>query len=319
MSVRDVRAPAPVNQYMGGLILSFAFVVVQLAVGCQWEACLGFALALCFGWWACAAARPWQSLMGLLTISLYLKAVLFGCAAKSLLLQRMDVGVLAAGATGFVFASGFAGVWLAVLLLRRLPFPSRAVLWRPSDSRSWLVLWLVFLVMGGASWAFIFLSNIDVAVRSEFDVPLVASRLYIVPSLFATFFPIAPAAAVFYLASRGGRRLIGHPVVLMSLFVCAVPGILQGRKNPVMIPFAAVWLAVLLVRGLRYKPLWGWTTACLAVLMLVVFPFVQFGRYSFDRGPLGDRLAAVERVGKMFSSAEEYQTMYKGALDLRSS
>ena len=80
----------PLAAFARALTLVVTFLVIQLAVGCSWEAGLGFAIALFFGWCACEAARPWRSLMGLLTISLYVKTVLFGCVIKTLLFQRMD-------------------------------------------------------------------------------------------------------------------------------------------------------------------------------------------------------------------------------------
>ncbi|MDD2762789.1 MAG: hypothetical protein PHE83_02310 [Opitutaceae bacterium] len=289
--------------------------MVQLAVGCSWEACLGFALTLFFGWCACEAATPWRSLLGLLTISLYGKTVLFGCVAKTLLLQPMDIGLHAPAETGAVFALGFAGVWLAVLLLRLLPLPARPLLRSPASPRSWLVLWLAFLLLGGAGWFFSFHGNIDIVIKSEADVAAASGRTFEAANMFALFLPFAPAAAVFYLSARGNKRLISHPLVIVSVLLGAIPGILEARKSPILMPFAAVWLSVLLLRGLWYKPLWSWTVACLMMLMIIVYPFVEFGRFAIERGRIGERVDVIKEVAGMFLSGASYKEMYAGAVE----
>jgi hypothetical protein len=305
----------PLAAFVRALTLVVTFLMVQLVVGCSWEACLGFAIALFFGWCACEAARPWRSLMGLLTISFYVKTVLFGCVVKTLLFQRMDEGLHAPAETGAVFALGFAAVWLAVLLLRLLPLPARPLIRSPASPRSWLVLWLAFFLLGGACWFFAFYGNIDIVVRNEFDVAEASGRIYEAASLFAQFFPFAPAAAVFYLSARGKKRLISHPLVIISVLVAAVPGVLEARKSPLLMPFASVWLSVLLLRGFRYKPLWLWTAACLTMLMVFVYPFVQFGRFAIERGRIGERVDVIKEVASMFFSGAAYKEMYAGAVD----
>jgi hypothetical protein len=298
------------------VVLATVFTGMQLAVGCHWKTCLGFAIALFFGWCACEAARPWRSLLGLLTISFYVKTVLFGCVVKTLLFQPMDEGLYAPTETATVFALGFAAVWLAVLLQRWLPRPVRPLLRNPTNSWSWLVLWFSFIVLGGLGWFYGFHGHIDIVVKNEADLAAIAGRSYEVAGLFAQFFPFAAAAAVFYLAAKGEKRLISHPMVIISLLISAVPGLLEGRKSLIMIPLASAGLSLLLLRGLRYKPFWLLTAASLIILMVFVFPFVQFSRYAVQQGSLGERISTIENVAKMFLSGEDYKEMYTGAVEL---
>jgi hypothetical protein len=286
------------------LTLAIVFLVVQLAAGCRWEACLGFSIALFFGWCACEAAGSWRSLLGLLTISLYTKVVLFGCVAKTLLVQPMDEGVRAPAETAVVFALGFAAVWLAVLLQRLLPLPAHPLARRPEDPRSSLVLWASFLVLGGVSWLLIFLLRLDLIGKSDPEWSVVAGRIYQVPGQLVQLFPFVPAAAVFYISQRGGRKLISHPLVIISLLVSAVPGVLEASKQGVMNPVAALWISVLLLRGPRYKPLWLLTGASLIIFIGVVYPLVQASRGAVRRGTLQERLSAINNVSRGLASAE---------------
>lgn len=299
-------------------VLATVFIGVQLAVGCHWEACLGFAIALFFGWCACETARPWKSLLGLLNISLYVKTVLFGCVVKTLLFQPMDEGLSAPAETAAVFALGFAAVWLGTLLQRLLPRPARLLVRNPSDSLSWLILWFCFFVLGGAGWFYGFHGHIDIVVKDEVDLAAILGQAYEVADLFAQFFPFAAAAAVFYLAAKGEKRLISHPLVIISLLVSMVPGLLEGRKSLIMIPLASVGLSLLLLRGLRYKPFWLLAAASLIILMVFVFPFVQFSRFTVQQGSLGERISTIENVSKMFLTGEDYKKMYTGAVELDS-
>jgi len=296
--------------FIRALVLAIAFLVIQLIVGCGWEAGLGFSGALFFGWCACEAARPWRSLLGLLTISLYVKTVLFGCVLKTLLLQRVDEGVRVPAETAAVFALGFAGVFLAVLLVRVLPLPPRPLVWIPRTPRSSFVLWGAILVLGGASWFLLFQANIDNPFRSEVDVKATWGRIYHLPGYFSMLFPFAPAAAVFYLSQRGRQKLITHPLVLISVLVAAVPGFLQASKQGIMFPFAAAWIAVLVVRGPKYKPLWWMTAASVLIFIVLVYPLVQLSRGSVKGERLEFRLDDIRSVtGELFGGTD-YSAIY---------
>ena len=302
--------------------IAAVFHGVQLFVGCRWEVCFGFTLALFFGWCACVAAGTWRSLLGLLTISFYVKTVLFGCVVKTLLLQPMDVGLEVPVETSVVFALGFAAVFLAVLLQHALPRPALPFARTPANSPTWLSLLFLFLVLGGAAWALRFHSRIDFVTNDKinlgdnFELTGNVGRAYQVVEQIAMYFPFAPAVALFYVAARGAKKLIAHPLVITTLLITMVPGFLEGRKTPIMVPLASVCLSLLLLRGPRYKPLWVWSAVSLVFLVCVIFPFVQYTRYAVQQGSLAERISTIEEVAGIFSDRRGYKEIYSAAVEM---
>jgi len=235
-----------------------------------------FSIAVLFGLSAVLVSGKWNSMIGLLNLTLIVKFLLFGTIVKIIFLQPTDSPLLAPTQTAIVAALGFAGVLIGTLVQRVIPKPKAELIFTYSDKKFYLVLYLCLLILGYASWLYVQIKRQGLSNR---DIETAVGGVFGIIGAFGSIKELSISAAVYYAWSSKSKRILSHPLVLFTLAFSILIGMYSTSKQGILEPIFYLFLTVVTIKGFRYKPLWIILIATALLYTNLIYPYSQYGRY----------------------------------------
>ena len=297
------------------LLFSSILFVGQLINGTPLNIAFLFSTAIVFGLCAVQATGKWNSMLGLLNLVIIIKYLLFGIILKIFFFQPSDSPLLAPMETSMVAALGFAGVLIGTMIQQKLPLPKTRLIYPIHDKNFYLVLYIFSMTVGYGSWLYFFFSRHDVWTTG-LDLTTTVGGLYGIINAFGMFKDLSVVAAVYYAWLSKSKRLITHPLVLFPLVLSTLLGFYSTSKQGMIEPSVYLFLAILSVKGIRYKPLWGMLSFGIFIYVNLIYPFGNYIRYAGGReGSIDERIAVMSEVLPKMILEQEYRESVNMSLD----
>lgn len=246
-----------------------ALCLVQVLLGGDLPPSAMLAGATFFGLLAVMDAGA-TTAIGVLNLLLVGRYLLGAYLTKNLLMgEPITANLFAPNVTSEVMLFGFAGVWLATLVVTRIvkPIPLFTI---HVDAQKVLTISLVCLFLGGVSSLGLRLAGADGEIH--------AGGIWGFAKNLASFRVIAIPTLMLYLWRIDSRRWLTHPVVILLTLIMLVLGILTSSKQIMAEPVAAYTLMALARYGWRHPVAWVCIPLALACYHFFVFPIAQYAR-----------------------------------------
>lgn len=293
-------------------IFCIILFIGQLLTGTNIQIAFLFSIAILFGLSAVFASNKWNSMLGLLNLALIVKFLLFGIIVKIIFLQPSDSPLLAPTQTATVTALGFAGVLIGTLINRAIPKPKAELIYTFPDKKFYLVLYLSLLILGYAAWLYVnvkrqSLNNIETGVGGVFGVL----------GQFGVLKELSVSAAVYYAWLSKSKRLISHPLVLFTLVLSSLIGIYSTSKQGILEPILYLFLTIVIIKGIRYKPLWVILITVALLYTNLIYPYSQYSR-NVVRGysSAAERITSISDILSKMVFDKEYLNSINKSIDI---
>jgi hypothetical protein len=236
----------------------------------------------------------------LLTAAVMLtRYLLVAIAVKTLTWKPTDDTLQAPFHTPAVMALGFLGLLLGVLMQRSFPKPAPAPIPDPSGTRMLLALTLVLFVFGYGGYFLTGASGNEQRTGGIFGIA----------HAVAQFKAFAIVPAMFYVWTKGSRRFLTHPLVLLVLSAGVIVGVLTTSKQNAMEPLVFFLVVCAMRYGIRDKRLIGMSLAAVLYYVAVIYPYAQYSRGNGGReGDFLNRIAAVKDIFWLMLTDPNYRS-----------
>lgn len=286
------------------IIFSLILFIGQLITGTAISIAFLFSIAILFGLCAVFATGKWNSMLGLLNLSLIFKYLLFGVLMKTAFFQPSDSPLRSPMQTATVAALGFAGVLLGTLIYRKLPKPKIRLIYPIADKNFYLCLYIILFIVGFGSWLYVYITRGDMADIGESGV----GGVFGVLGQFGGLKFLAISAAIYYAHMSKSKRLLSHPLVIFTLVISLLIGIYSTTKQGMLEPLLYLFITSLTIKGVRYKPLWNIVIIGTLLYVSIIYPFSQYIRHAGGReGSPAERIALMSSVLQAMVTDQEYR------------
>lgn len=246
---------------------------LQMATRSDLGVSLLFSVAVAAGTAAVVVAGGLKTTMGLLNAVLLAAYLPLSLVLKAIMGEPSESHLAAPLLTPVVICLGFCGVLVGTLAVNQM-FNKRLPLCHVVSDPDWLLglFWLTFVV-GNTAALLGFYSRLGIHVGDIYVGGVVGIGKY-----FEPLRNFAVAVAVFYANARRSKRLVFHPLVLLALACGIAGGVGTGSKELILDPLFYLFLTLWILKGWRYIPLYLLGALGIALLLLVVFPAVNYTR-----------------------------------------
>lgn len=176
--------------------------------------------------------------------------------------------------TASVMLLGFAGVYLATVVVRRLVRRVRVL--EITNTRNGLLALTIVLVVGGT------ISIVALRIASSGD-EVVAGGVWGLAKEFVSFRTAAVPALMLYLWRNGSRRWLTHPAVLVLTAFIFAQGVLGSSKQAMAEPIALYVMMAIARYGWRHPVAWLGVPMAIVVFQFFIQPIGQYARNQGGR------------------------------------
>jgi hypothetical protein len=229
--------------------------------------------------------------MGVLNLILLSRFLLGAYAMKNLVAgEPVTAGLLAPEHTAAVMLMGFAGVWVASLVVRRFvrPMPMFAA----AGDLSWLRTMVLLIVAGGL------LSTVLLRFAAPGGDDATVGGAWGLAKEFVSFHTASLPLLMLYLWKSGARRWLTHPAVLALLLIYLLQGVLSSSKQGMAEPGVLYLLMALARYGWRHPVIWLGLPLALVSYQYFISPIAQYARNegARDKNPREAAIAMADIV-----------------------